>query len=103
MLLGKFTIIYLQENKDAFADCVRRGLRDKQQKALEAKYFYDEVGSLLFEEITGLEEYYLTRCEAEILDAHVKEITKFFENDADPVVVVRLSNSTKPQPVFVNT
>jgi L-histidine Nalpha-methyltransferase len=37
-------------------------------------YFYDAEGSRLFQQITELEEYYLTRCEAEILQTHAAEI-----------------------------
>ncbi len=37
-------------------------------------YFYDSEGSRLFQRITELEEYYLTRCEAEILETHAAEI-----------------------------
>ncbi|HHJ52750.1 MAG TPA: L-histidine N(alpha)-methyltransferase, partial [Caldithrix abyssi] len=36
-------------------------------KRISPKYFYDEVGSKLFEEITRLSEYYPTRCEKQIL------------------------------------
>ena len=39
------------------------------QKELSPKYFYDHRGSELFEEITRLPEYYLTRTERAILDA----------------------------------
>ena len=38
-------------------------------KTLPPKYFYDERGSALFDEITRLPEYYLTRAETEILTA----------------------------------
>jgi len=37
------------------------------QKAISSKYFYNSDGSLLFEEITRLEEYYPTRTEKSIL------------------------------------
>ena len=37
-------------------------------KELSPKYFYDERGSELFEQITELPEYYPTRAEREILD-----------------------------------
>ena len=47
---------------------VRDGL-SRAQKELPPKYFYDTRGSLLFEEITRLPEYYLTRAERAILDA----------------------------------
>jgi len=44
------------------------------QKALPSKFFYDEAGSALFDEICQLEEYYPTRTEIGILRAHVDEI-----------------------------
>jgi dimethylhistidine N-methyltransferase len=51
---------------DRFANDVRRGLTS-QPKSLPPKYFYDELGSKLFEAICCLPEYYLTRAEKEIL------------------------------------
>jgi L-histidine N-alpha-methyltransferase len=48
------------------ADDVRRGLL-ASPKELKPKYFYDERGSELFEEITRLPEYYQTRTERAIL------------------------------------
>ena len=52
-----------------------RGLRGKP-KVLSPTLFYDEAGSALFERITALDEYYLTRAELEILRAHVDEIAR---------------------------
>ena len=43
-------------------------------KSLPPKWFYDKVGSELFEEITRLQEYYPTRAEREILQARAAEI-----------------------------
>ena len=43
-------------------------------KRLPSKYFYDAAGSRLFEEITRLPEYYLTRVELELLDSRLDEI-----------------------------
>jgi dimethylhistidine N-methyltransferase len=43
-------------------------------KAISPKYFYDARGSRLFEEITQLPEYYLTRAEVEILQRRRREI-----------------------------
>ena len=57
----------------ALADDVRRGLRGRP-KSLPPKYFYDAVGSALFERITRLPEYYLPRREREILGARAAEI-----------------------------
>jgi L-histidine Nalpha-methyltransferase len=52
---------------------VREGL-SRPQRELSPKYFYDERGSQLFEEITRLPEYYLTRAEREILVSRVEQI-----------------------------
>lgn len=43
-------------------------------KSLSSKYFYDKRGSELFEAICGLDEYYLTRSEFEIMERHIHEI-----------------------------
>jgi L-histidine Nalpha-methyltransferase len=59
--------------RSSFADDVRHGLT-ATPKALYPKYFYDELGSHLFEAITVLPEYYATRSEAEILRNHAGEI-----------------------------
>jgi L-histidine N-alpha-methyltransferase len=52
---------------------VRAGLT-RPFKELSPRYFYDERGSLLFEEITELEEYYPTRCERAILQSDARSI-----------------------------
>ena len=52
---------------------VKDGL-SRPQRELSPKYFYDQRGSQLFEEITRLPEYYLTRAEREILLARVADI-----------------------------
>ena len=52
---------------------VREGLT-KVPKQLSPKYFYDERGSELFEEITQLPEYYLTRAERSLLEQRISEI-----------------------------
>lgn len=57
----------------AMAADVREGL-SASPKELSPKYFYDERGSQLFEQITELEEYYPTRRERQILAARAGEI-----------------------------
>jgi dimethylhistidine N-methyltransferase len=52
---------------------VLRGLRAPKEE-LPCKYFYDEVGSALFEQITELEEYYPTRTELGIMKRHAAEM-----------------------------
>jgi dimethylhistidine N-methyltransferase len=51
---------------DTFRADVLAGLR-RPQKHLSAKYFYDTAGSWLFDRITELDEYYLTRTELRIM------------------------------------
>jgi L-histidine Nalpha-methyltransferase len=45
-----------------------------EPKTLPCKYFYDAEGSRLFEEICGLDEYYLTRADLEATRRHVEAI-----------------------------
>ncbi len=63
----------------SFADDVRAGLRARS-KSLPSKYFYDDLGSALFEAITALPEYYLTRAETEILQQWGWEIVRALGN-----------------------
>ena len=58
---------------DSLRDEVLRGLRSSP-KTLPPKLFYDTTGAALFERITTLPEYYLTRAELEILNTRVHEI-----------------------------
>lgn len=57
---------------------VRRGLTARP-RWLPPKYFYDEVGGALFDRITTLPEYYLTRAEDEILARSAAEIVRRLE------------------------
>jgi len=59
----------------AFASDVLAGLKG-EPKTLPAKYFYDSAGSRLFERITELPEYYLTRTELGILKGRAAEIAQ---------------------------
>lgn len=56
---------------------VKRGLQVRPRQ-FEPMFFYDERGSALFEEITQLPEYYLTRHELSILEAHSADILDHF-------------------------
>ncbi|MCZ6516451.1 MAG: L-histidine N(alpha)-methyltransferase [Gammaproteobacteria bacterium] len=47
----------------------------QDQKQLSPKYFYDETGSRLFDQICDLPEYYLTRTELGIMREHVEAMT----------------------------
>ena len=58
---------------------VRRGLTGVQ-KYISSKYFYDARGSVLFDRICNLPEYYLTRTELALLQSIARELTRDFEN-----------------------
>lgn len=66
-------------NESDFAIDVIAGLT-KNPKRISSKYFYDERGSQLFDQITEQEEYYLTRTEKLILEAHLKKLEPFTTN-----------------------
>ncbi len=57
-----------------FAADVRRGLVRRGQKELLSKYLYDDVGSALFEVISHLPEYGLTRADERLLRRHSNDI-----------------------------
>src|SRR5262249_46629607 len=65
------------EQASAFARDVIAGLTARP-KRLPPKYFYDQAGAQLFEDITELPEYYPTRCELAILRERAHEIAGFF-------------------------
>jgi dimethylhistidine N-methyltransferase len=65
------------EAASLFARDVIAGLTARP-KRLPPKYFYDEAGAQLFEDITRLPEYYPTRCELTILRERAREIAAFF-------------------------
>ena len=62
-----------QDHLKSFRDDVFEGL-SRQQKELPCKYFYDNRGSELFNTICGLDEYYPTRTETALLQAHGREM-----------------------------
>ncbi|HEX4228592.1 MAG TPA: L-histidine N(alpha)-methyltransferase [Bryobacteraceae bacterium] len=59
-----------------FAQDVADGLSNQRQKQLAPRYFYDDLGSALFEAITFLPEYGLTRADEHLLAAHASEIAE---------------------------
>jgi L-histidine N-alpha-methyltransferase len=79
---------------------VERALRDDVQRGLTAtpkvlppKWFYDDRGSQLFDDITRLPEYYPTRREREILEVRSNEIARV--SRADTLVELGSGTSTK--------
>ena len=83
--------VYVDEDSvlETMADDVRDGLTSFP-KRLSPKYFYDAVGSELFEQITALPEYYLTRSECELLEEIADEVM----DSAAPVQLVDLGSGS---------
>ena len=69
-----------REPRAGLAEDVRRGLLTQPKRFLP-KYFYDQLGSQLFEAICLLPEYYLTRAENEILDRYADEIVASIDGE----------------------
>ncbi|PYS97940.1 MAG: L-histidine N(alpha)-methyltransferase [Acidobacteria bacterium] len=72
-----------------FAEEVLRGL-SATPKHLSSKYFYDDEGSRLFQEIMRLPEYYPTRAELKIFTEQTEKITDAFTNGADAIDLIEL-------------
>jgi dimethylhistidine N-methyltransferase len=77
------------ESNACFADDVREGLTRPGQKTLPSKYLYDALGSSLFEAISLLPEYGLTRAEERILRHNAREIV---DHIGRPVTVSELGS-----------
>ncbi|HEV2704882.1 MAG TPA: L-histidine N(alpha)-methyltransferase [Pyrinomonadaceae bacterium] len=77
----RITRLSAGEASDSFASDVRAGLISRP-KRLFPKYFYDALGSRLFDAICLLPEYYLTRAENEIFARRAVEIVEAFAAEA---------------------
>ena len=78
-----------QPQIEIFAADVLRGLSG-EPKTLLSKYFYDDEGSRLFQQIMDLPEYYLTRAEFEIFSTETEEIFNAFSQNGDSFDLIEL-------------
>jgi len=69
----KNRIYDFQPKQEHFREKVLKGLQ-KSPKELPTEYLYDERGSYLYERICSLDEYYIPRIEAAIMENHIDEI-----------------------------
>ena len=86
-----------------FARAVYQGLTG-HPKSLPSRYIYDEKGDELFQKIMELPEYYLTRCEKEILLEHGNRICSRFceSNHAFNLVELGAGDGTKTEILLEN-
>ncbi|MEK6151879.1 L-histidine N(alpha)-methyltransferase [Flavobacteriaceae bacterium 3-367] len=75
--------------KSQFEEEVFQGLSE-YPKHLSSKYFYDERGDKLFQDIMDMPEYYLTDCEFEILSTYKEEIARLFSAGTEEFNLVEL-------------
>jgi L-histidine Nalpha-methyltransferase len=80
----------MQPSTDDFREAVIEGLSHRP-KSLPPKFFYDERGSLLFDAITELPEYYPTRTEIELLRGHGMDIARRLGSD---ILLVELGSGS---------
>jgi L-histidine Nalpha-methyltransferase len=78
-----------EERNTELREELRVGL-SSMPKELQPKWFYDERGSELFDLITQLPEYHLTRAERSILERHAAEIALL----TDPATLIELASGT---------
>ncbi|MFO7830038.1 MAG: L-histidine N(alpha)-methyltransferase, partial [Bacteroidales bacterium] len=74
-----------------FAQDTLKGL-SANQKFLLPKYFYDDNGSRIFQDIMQMPEYYLTDCEFEIFTQYKSEMKDLFVNGNAPFELVELGS-----------
>ncbi|MEL7221507.1 MAG: L-histidine N(alpha)-methyltransferase [Bacteroidota bacterium] len=77
-----------------FAVDVEDGL-SRYPKQISSKYFYDEQGDLLFQEIMAMPEYYLTNCEYEIFSTQKEEILDALGTQAFDLIELGAGDGTK--------
>jgi len=70
---------------------VRDGLSKTPQRELHSKYLYDDIGSALFEVITLLPEYGLTRADQRLLQTHARDIARHLPS---PTIVAELGSGS---------
>src|SRR5713101_4872980 len=85
------TAVIAQHSRPNLAGDVRAGLCRPGQKELPSKYLYDEIGSALFEVVSVLPEYGLTRADERLLQRHASDIVSRLKR---PVLVAELGSGS---------
>jgi len=89
---NRFSLFELNTDRhlESLASEVRAGLT-ATPKRIPCRFFYDEAGSQIFEEICELPEYYLTRAESEILQDRAQDVAQRFSL---PISLVELGSGS---------
>lgn len=91
--------MYARALDSEFARDVRSGLTRTEQKTLPCRYFYDDVGSALFEAITCLSEYGLTRADTRVIQKNAADLVQLLPGE---VITVELGSGSgaKTRPIL---
>lgn len=89
-----------QQESDQFLQDVWQGLSSKQ-KYLESKYFYDEKGDVIFQKIMDCSDYYLTRCEMDILKNKTAELAFPITAPSTPFDLIELGAGDASKTYFL--
>jgi len=85
---------------NAFYEDVKHGLINEPKK-LHSKYFYDKTGDLIFQKLMHSPEYYLSKCELEILKNQSTEITNSFIKDFNEFDLIELGAGDASKSIFL--
>lgn len=77
------------DSKETFLADVLEGLSSSPKK-LHSKYFYDEAGDRLFQQIMNMPDYYLTNCELDIFKNKTELLAKSILIDNEPFDLIEL-------------
>ena len=79
---------------------VIEGLRSTP-KRLHSKYFYDETGDTLFQQIMAMPEYYLTNCEMDIFQNKTSELSNLILKSDEPFDLIELGAGDGTKSAFL--
>lgn len=92
--------IDMKPETSSFRDEVLEGL-SRNPKSISPKFFYDEKGSALFNNITKTPEYYVTRVEEEILKSYSTEISEVIGSNR--IIVEYGSGNSEKSGILIST
>lgn len=84
----------VSNSETTFALDVLNGLSE-HPKRLSSKYFYDDTGSVYFQKIMNLPEYYLTRCETEIIETQKSALLPLLLDESFNIVELGAGDGSK--------
>lgn len=86
----------IKSTHQEFASHIRKGLcQSFGEKRIDPKFFYDEKGSYLFDQICLQREYYITRTETEILERYSKDIVSHLKSASGSMIEFGNGSSLK--------